>query len=54
LAHVWNIVDEHDQGVFDQKSFATALHVLSRIKKGKEPPAQIPHEVWTCALAYFP
>lgn len=34
LGHVWNIVDENDQGAFSQKLFAMAIHILYKIKIG--------------------
>ena len=53
LEHVWNITDETDSGRFDVRLFSMALHILTRIKQGKEPPHQIPHEVRACGGAYF-
>jgi hypothetical protein len=53
LAHVWNIVDEHNAGCFNKQMFSIALHILQKVKKNIDPPRQIPHETRTCATAYF-
>ena len=54
LGHVWNIVDENDQGYFTRSQFVTAVHILYKVKMGVETPKQIPHEVRTCVTVHFP
>ena len=34
LEHVWNITDEEDKGMFDRPMFATAIHILGKVRQG--------------------